>query len=71
MQTKLLIGGRLVAGEGPVEQVLDAATGLSIAAIAAASTAQVRSNVSSRLAVMPLGTRVDASASRIATTSVK
>ena len=41
MQTKLLIGGRLVAGEGPVEQVLDAATGLSIAAIAAASTAQV------------------------------
>jgi aminobutyraldehyde dehydrogenase len=41
MQTKLLIGGRLVAGEGPVEQVLDAASGLSIAAIAAASTAQV------------------------------
>jgi len=41
MQTKLLIGGRLVAGEGPVEQVLDAASGLSIATIAAASTAQV------------------------------
>jgi aldehyde dehydrogenase len=41
MQTQLLIGGRLVAGEGPAEQVLDAATGLSIAAVAAASTAQV------------------------------
>ena len=41
MQTKLLIGGRLMAGEGPVEQVLDAATGSSIAAIAAASAAQV------------------------------
>jgi hypothetical protein len=27
MQTQLLIGGRLVAGEGAVESVLDAASG--------------------------------------------
>jgi aminobutyraldehyde dehydrogenase len=45
MQTQLLIGGRLVAGEGPAEQVLDAATGSSLAAVAAASTAQVNAAV--------------------------
>ena len=41
MQTKMLIGGRLLAGEGPVEQVLDAASGAAIASVAAASPAQV------------------------------
>jgi aminobutyraldehyde dehydrogenase len=45
MQTQLLIGGRLVAGEGPVEQVLDAATGITVAAVAAASSAQVNAAV--------------------------
>jgi aminobutyraldehyde dehydrogenase len=41
MHTQLLIGGRLVPGEGPIEQVLDAATGLPLAAVASASVAQV------------------------------
>jgi aminobutyraldehyde dehydrogenase len=41
MQTQLLIGGRLLAGEGPVDQVLDAATGAAMASVAAASAAQV------------------------------
>src|SRR6204780_4444675 len=45
MQTQLLIGGRLVGGEGPVRQVLDAATGASLAAVAAASAAQVNAAV--------------------------
>ena len=45
MQTQLLIGGRLVPGEGPVEPVLDAATGGVIASVAAASTAQVNAAV--------------------------
>jgi aminobutyraldehyde dehydrogenase len=40
MQTQLLIGGRLVQGEGPVEQALDAATGLPLAAVASASIAE-------------------------------
>jgi aminobutyraldehyde dehydrogenase len=38
---KLLIGGKLVLGEGAVEDVLNAATGAKIAGIAAASAAQV------------------------------
>ena len=41
MQTKLLIGGQLVAGEGAAEPVLNAATGGVIATVGAASTAQV------------------------------
>jgi len=41
VQTKLLIGGRFVGGEGPPERVLDAATGAQIAAVPAASTDQV------------------------------
>jgi aminobutyraldehyde dehydrogenase len=45
MQTQLLIGGRLLAGEGPVDQVLDAATGAAMASVAAASAAQVDSAV--------------------------
>jgi aminobutyraldehyde dehydrogenase len=46
MQTQILIGGRLLAGEGPVDQVLDAATGAAIAGVAAASVAQVDAAVS-------------------------
>jgi aminobutyraldehyde dehydrogenase len=41
MQTQMLIGGRLLAGEGPADQVLDAATGAAIASVAAASVSQV------------------------------
>jgi aminobutyraldehyde dehydrogenase len=41
MQTQMLIGGRLLAGEGPVDQVLDAASGAAIASVAGASVAQV------------------------------
>ncbi|HEX2791048.1 MAG TPA: gamma-aminobutyraldehyde dehydrogenase [Steroidobacteraceae bacterium] len=41
MQTQLLIGGRLLAGEGPVQQVLDAATGSVLATVASASAPQV------------------------------
>jgi len=41
MQTQLLIGGRLVGGEGPPETVLDAASGATIATVAAASVEQV------------------------------
>jgi aminobutyraldehyde dehydrogenase len=41
MQTKLLIDGVLVAGEGPAEQVLDPATGKCIAEVPEASARQV------------------------------
>jgi aminobutyraldehyde dehydrogenase len=41
MQTQLLIGGRLLAGEGPMQQVLDAASGAEVARVASASVAQV------------------------------
>ncbi len=41
MQTQLLIGGRLVGGEGPPETVLDAASGAAIARVASASVEQV------------------------------
>jgi aminobutyraldehyde dehydrogenase len=41
MQTRLLIGGALVAGEGPPVSVLDPATGEEIAQVAEASPAQV------------------------------
>jgi aminobutyraldehyde dehydrogenase len=41
MQTQMLIGGRLLAGAGPADQVLDAATGAVIASVPAASVAQV------------------------------
>jgi aminobutyraldehyde dehydrogenase len=41
MQTQLLIGGRLVAGEGATQPVLDAASGAQIAAVPEASLSQV------------------------------
>jgi aminobutyraldehyde dehydrogenase len=41
MQTQLLIGGRLVGGEGPPETVLDAASGATIATVPSASVEQV------------------------------
>ena len=45
MNTQLLIGGRLVGGEGAADVVLDAATGAQIASVAAASVAQVQAAV--------------------------
>jgi aminobutyraldehyde dehydrogenase len=45
MQTKLLIGGRLVAGDGAAERVRDAASGEEIAAVPEASVAQVQAAV--------------------------
>ena len=45
MQTKLLINGSLVAGEGAVEKVLDPATGQCIAEIPEASVAQLNAAV--------------------------
>lgn len=41
MQTELLIGGRLVAGQGSREDILDPATGAKIATVAEASSEQV------------------------------
>ncbi len=45
MQTKLLIDGVLVAGEGPAESVLDPATGKRIAEVPEASAQQVNAAV--------------------------
>ncbi|MBV8146767.1 MAG: gamma-aminobutyraldehyde dehydrogenase [Gammaproteobacteria bacterium] len=45
MNTKLLIGGRLVSGEGPADPVLDAATGAELASVPAATVSQVEEAV--------------------------
>jgi aminobutyraldehyde dehydrogenase len=45
MQTKLLIGGQLVAGEGVPEAVLDAASGSQLTTVAEASPGQVEAAV--------------------------
>ena len=45
MNTQLLIGGRLVGGEGAADVALDAATGAQIASVPAASVAQVQAAV--------------------------
>ena len=45
MNTRLLIGGRLIAGEGAADVVLDAATGAQIASVQAASVEQVQAAV--------------------------
>ncbi|MBV8305928.1 MAG: gamma-aminobutyraldehyde dehydrogenase [Gammaproteobacteria bacterium] len=53
MNTKLLIGGRLVTGEGTTEAVLDAATGAEIASVPAASVSQVEEAVRAAEAAFP------------------
>jgi len=53
MNTQLLIGGRLVTGEGAAEAVLDAASGAQIASIPAASIAQVEQAVQAAEAAFP------------------
>ena len=45
MQKKLLINGRLVAGQGTVEVILNPATGKAIARVAEASPQQVNAAV--------------------------
>ena len=53
MQTQLLIGGRLVGGEGVAEAVLDAASGEKIAAVPEASLEQVNAAVMAAEAAFP------------------
>jgi aminobutyraldehyde dehydrogenase len=57
MNTKLLIGGRLVNGEGAAEAVLDAATGAEIASVPAASVSQVEEAVRAAEAAFPAWSR--------------
>src|SRR6267378_3121803 len=53
MQTKLLIDGVLVAGEGAVERVLDPATGQCIAQVPEASLRQMNAAVAAAEAAAP------------------
>jgi len=53
MNTKQLIGGRLVMGEGAADAVLDAATGEEIASVHAASVSQVEEAVRAAEAAFP------------------
>ena len=53
MQTKLLIDGALVAGEGAVERILDPATGQCIAEVAEASVSQMNAAVAAAEAAAP------------------
>ena len=57
MNTKLLIGGRLVTGEGAVEAVLDAATGAEIASVPGGSVSQVEEAVRAAEAAFPAWSR--------------
>jgi aminobutyraldehyde dehydrogenase len=53
MQTQLLIAGKLVTGEAAADKVLDAASGEEIAAVPAASPAQVGAAVTAAEAAFP------------------
>jgi aminobutyraldehyde dehydrogenase len=53
VQTALLIDGRLVAGEGPAETVLDAATGGAIASVPEAGVEQVHAAVAAAERAFP------------------
>jgi aminobutyraldehyde dehydrogenase len=57
MQTQLLIGGRLVAGEGVTDPVLDAASGAGIALVPGASETQVNAAVAAAEAAFPAWAR--------------
>ena len=57
MITKLLIGGRLITGEGAAEAVLDAATGAEIASVPGASLSQVEEAVRAAEAAFPVWSR--------------
>jgi aminobutyraldehyde dehydrogenase len=53
LDTRLLIGGELVTGEGPAEEVLDPATGRLLARVPEASEAQVQAAVAAAEAAFP------------------
>jgi aminobutyraldehyde dehydrogenase len=53
MQTQLLIAGRLVAGEGAAEAVLDSATGAQIATVPEASSGQIEAAVAAAERAFP------------------
>src|SRR6202165_1515848 len=53
MQTQLLIGGRVVAGEAAAQPVYDAASGAQIPAVPEAAVAQVHSAVMAAEAAFP------------------
>src|SRR3984893_6300590 len=53
MQTKLLIDGGLVGGEGAVERILDPATGLMLAEVPEASLSQLNAAVAAAEAAAP------------------
>jgi aminobutyraldehyde dehydrogenase len=57
MNTKLLIGGRLVGGEDAADVVLDAATGVQIASVPAASVGQVQAAVAAAEQAFPAWAR--------------
>jgi aminobutyraldehyde dehydrogenase len=57
MQTQLLIGGRLVAGEGVTDPVLDAASGAGIALVPGASETQVNAAVAAAQTAFPAWAR--------------
>ncbi len=54
MQTRLLIGGRLLTGQGPREDLLNPATGAPLAAVPAASPEQVDAAVAAAERAFPL-----------------
>src|SRR6516225_8858815 len=57
MNTQLLIGGRLVGGEGAADVVLDAASGAEIASVPAASVSQVEQAVRAAESAFPAWAR--------------
>jgi aminobutyraldehyde dehydrogenase len=57
MQTKMLIGGAFVAGEGTPEAILDPATGATIATINEASPEQIDAAVTAAAAAFPAWSR--------------
>jgi aminobutyraldehyde dehydrogenase len=53
MQTQMLIDGRLLAGEGPREEILDPATGAKVASVPEASPGQVSAAVAAAERAFP------------------
>ncbi|HEX5079839.1 MAG TPA: aldehyde dehydrogenase family protein, partial [Geminicoccaceae bacterium] len=57
MQTKMLIGGAFVSGEGAPEEILDPATAETIATVNEASAGQIDAAVSAAAAAFPAWSR--------------
>ena len=64
MQTKMLIGGELTAGEGEPQAILNPATGATIAAVNEASKAQVDAAVAGRADAFPAWSRTTPASAR-------